>query len=50
MRKDKRQQKNSEGEQLTLFNMRNLEPAGSLTEVISKGDGSGVELSSRLER
>ncbi len=30
--------------------MRNLEPAGSLTEVISKGDGSGVELSSRLER
>jgi RNA-directed DNA polymerase len=50
MRKDKRQQKNPDGKQLKLFTMQNLEPAGSLTEGISKGDGTGVELYSRLEK
>lgn len=50
MRKDKRQQKNPEGKQLKIFNMQNLKPAGSLTDGISKGNGSGDELSSRLEK
>jgi RNA-directed DNA polymerase len=50
MRKDKRQQKNPEGKQLKIFNMQTMEPVVSLTDGISKGDGSGDELSSRLER
>jgi len=50
MRKDKRHQKNPEGKQLKIFNMQNLEPAGSLTEGISKGDSLGDELTSRLEK
>lgn len=50
MRKDKRQQKNPESKQLKIFNMQCLEPASSLTDGISKGVGSGVELFSRLEK
>lgn len=50
MRKDKRQQKNPEGKQLKIFNMQTLEPADLLTDGISKGNGSGDELSSRLEK
>jgi len=50
MRKDKGHQKNPEGKQLKIFNMQTLEPAVSLTDGISKGEESGDELSSRLER